>query len=120
MTRETLLAAVKAEPYTTPLGGEIEHQMSIEDREYAYDEVSALFDAYRYAEQETKDRRVIERCRDLLVEHGFYRVMPQEERDNTFTSSGRAPYDFKRKGVMFTTDFTIDNWQWPDVGSAEG
>lgn len=118
MTRATLLEDVRklvANARTSPLAAEIEHFMSIEDREYAYDEVSALFDAYDLAERETKDRRVINRCRDLLVVHGFYRVMSPEEQANTFTSSGRAPYDFKIAGTAYTSEpHTVDSWQWPE------
>lgn len=113
MSRETLLHFVKLEPKTSPLGSEIEHFMSI-DREYRYDEVSALFDAFDLAEHETKDRRVIDRCRTLLIAHGFYRAMSQDEIANTFTTSGRPPYEFKRKAVAYTADpNTVEGWQWP-------
>jgi len=118
MTRATLLEAVRLKVQrarTSPLASEIEHFMSLDDREYAYDEVSALFDAYDLAERETKDRKVINAARDLLIVHGFYRVMSADEQANTFTSSGRAPYDFRLGGTAYTSDpNTVDGWQWPD------
>lgn len=112
--RCALLNACQKVLKRSPLGGEIEHFMTLDDREYAYDEVSALFDAYALAEQETKDRRIIDAARTLLIEVGFYRVMPDEEIADTFMSSGRSPWNFKRGGVAYVTDFNTDSWQWPE------
>lgn len=53
------------------------------------------------------------RARLLLIEHGYYRIMPIEEALNTFTTSGRPPYEFRYNGEAYTTDHTIEAWQWP-------
>jgi hypothetical protein len=117
MARATLLDAARAEK-GTGLASEIEHFMNVDDREYAYDEVSALFDAMSLAEQNRGpgSRAVIDRARALLIDAGFYRVMPDDEAANTFRSNGGAPEDFRLKGVRYTTDFTVDEWQWPPGG----
>ena len=114
MSRETLLSAARLEATSTPLGGEIEHHTHVDGRDYAYDEVSALFDAYAFAENETKDLRVIRRARELLIEHGFYRIMPPEEIANTWHFPARTAWDFKLKKQPYTTDYTINDWQWPE------
>lgn len=95
----------------------------IDEREYGYDEVSALFDILDRSEQAIADyddpklkresRRLLKVARETCIAIGFYRVMPQEEIDNTYTSSTRAPWTFKLKGVAYTSDDPADDWQWP-------
>ena len=90
------------------LAGEIEHQMSIEDREYPYDEVCALLDAESKAESE-KYAATLKQARALLIAIGFYRVMPQAEIDSILFST-RSPWNFKSYGIAYTTDFTTEEW----------
>ncbi len=113
MSRETLLEATKLIGRSTPLGGEIEHFMTLDERDYAYDEVSALFGAYHIAIG-NRDDVVIRAARRLLIAHGFYRVMTQYEIDNTFNTNGRKVWDFVHAGLKYTTDHTFDDWEWPD------
>jgi hypothetical protein len=116
--RAALLADVKALPDAPPLGSEIAHYMSVDDREYAYDEVSALFDALALAEHETKDREIMGRARALLIKHGFYREMPADEIASTFRTKPGPVWDFKLGGIAYTTDYTVEEWQWPE-GAAQ-
>jgi len=115
MNRATLLDLVQTQRLAGgEFDSEVEHHVNgIDDREYAYDEVSALFDIYDLAVNETKDRHMIQLCRKLLIAAGFYRVMTQDEIDNTFRSNGGKVYDFVLAGLKYTTDETTEAWQWP-------
>lgn len=86
---------------------EINHFMLIEEREYDYDELCALFDTMN---MEGQERPVITVARTLLIEFGYYRPMPQEEIDNTYTSGGRVPWHFKLNGIRYTSDETEEEW----------
>lgn len=102
------------------LRGELEHFMSIEEREYAYDEVCAALDVMDRSETALSDgldkagrrraRAELAAARSMLIAIGFYREMPPEEIESTFTSSGRAAYEFKLNGVAYTTDEIKDEW----------
>jgi len=116
MTRALLLELVQTQRLAGgEFDSEIDHYVNgIDDREYAYDEVSALFDLYDVEVSERHDRHMIRLCRRLLIAAGFYRVMPQDEIDSTFRSSGRKVWDFVQDGVKYTTDHTTESWQWPE------
>ena len=88
---------------------EIGHYMSIDDREYAYDEVSALFDLHNAAE-DFHDRDMLRVTQRLLIEIGFFRVMTQEEIDSTIRSDGRKPWDFKHMKIAYTSDYSADSF----------
>lgn len=88
-------------------GEEIEHFLLVGDREYHYDPVFALFDAMNLEDQK---RAVVDTCRTLLIEFGFFRVMPQDEIDATTVSPGISKWVFKRGGVAYTTDEHEDDW----------
>lgn len=49
-------------------------------------------------------------AREALIAIGFFRPMADEEVENTFTSSGRAPWAFKLKGVAYTSDDSAEEW----------
>lgn len=106
MNRSEMIAIIKASTNKEFLG-EIEHFMGIEERDYDYDEVSALFDAMNL---ENQSNSVVRTCRNVLIEFGFFRVMPDEEIENTYVSNGRVPWNFKLKGVAYTTDETDEEW----------
>lgn len=124
MTRAEMIAIIKAVD-DKEFKDEIDFHLCL-DREYGdnYDEVSALFDVEDRAEmwgteaatpdQRKAARRLLKIARRVLIDIGFYRVMPQDEIDNTFTSSGRAPWSFKLDGVAYTTDETTEEWQFPN------
>lgn len=102
---------------------EVRNLLDVDDREYAYDAVSAAFDAEDRAEGWIVDgnspdaRKVRAGAREALIAIGFYRVMTQDEIDNTFVSSGRSKWNFKLKGVPYTSDDQIvEKWQWPPDG----
>lgn len=86
--------------------GEIEHYLGIEDREYNYDAVCALIDA---EEAEGQSRTMVRKLRSMMIDIGYYRVMPQEEIENTFTSHG-TPWVFKMDGVAYTSDRSSSEW----------
>jgi hypothetical protein len=119
MTRPEMIAAVRAVD-DAEFQDEVGHHMGIEEREYSYDEVSALFDVEERAEtwgveaatpaQRKAARRLLQVARRVLIGFGYYRVMPAEE---TFTTSGRSPWAFKLDGIAYTSDEVIDDWQFP-------
>lgn len=119
MTRDEMNTLVLASTNKEFLS-EVRNLLDIEDREDPYDAVSALFDAEDRAQGWIVDanspdaRKVLAGAREVLIAIGFYRVMTQEEIDNTFVSSGRSKWDFKLKGVPYTSDDQIvERWQWP-------
>ena len=91
---------------------EVNYHMTIDDREYEYDELSALFDIKNAADiaGDTQMKRI---SRKLLLDIGFYRIMTQEEIDGTIRSDGRVAWEFKHLGVPYTSDYTEEEWQWP-------
>lgn len=119
MTRQEMIEIIKSFDDAN-FQSEIRHYMSIEDREYAYDEVCAVFDVEEACEEFLKDRSAdkasaketratLKFARRALIAIGFYRVMPQEEIDNTWSSSGYI-WNFKEKGVAYTSDETVSEW----------
>ena len=87
---------------------EIDHQMTVE-REYEYDELDALFDTEDNAEGWGK-RNLLTACRRLLIEIGFYRVMPQSEIANTWVSGG-TKWDFRLDGQPYTGDYSREAFE---------
>jgi hypothetical protein len=122
MTRPEMIGAIRAVA-DPELQDEVDYFLNL-DREYEYDEVSALFDIENrmeicVAEADTPTHRrqasrLLRVARRALIDIGFYRVMPPEEIDNTFTSSGRAAWAFKLEGHAYTTDETAEEWQFPE------
>lgn len=122
MTRPEMIAAVRAVA-DAEFQDEVGHHMGIEERDYSYDEVSALFDVEDRAEtwgveaatpdQRKAARRLLQVARRVLIDIGFYRVMPPEEIDSTVTLSGRAAWAFKLEGHAYTTDEITEEWQFP-------
>jgi hypothetical protein len=110
VTRAEMIAAVNASNLTV-FREEVDHHMGIEDREYAYDEVSALFDIEDRAE-DWKHRSLLREARRILIEIGFYRVMPVEEQERTMVSHGTV-WAFKQGGTAYTSDHLVCDWQWP-------
>lgn len=104
------------------LRDEVSCSLGFEDRDYPYDEVCAVLDiedryesALSYlnyeprSEVEKEWRHLLNEARSILIELGFYRVLTQEEIDNTWSSSG-ARWAFKRKGVAYDSDSTAEEW----------
>lgn len=109
LSREQMVSLIK-EKAPKELRDEIGHYMTIEEREYPYDEVMAVLDTLVRQEDEDGDKKLLKQARQILIDLGFFRVMPQEEIDNTFRS-GRGPvWDFALKGVKYTSDFTYEEW----------
>lgn len=97
---------------------EIAHQMSVE-REYAYDEVAAAFDVEDRTETWVSEgsagaRSLLKAARQTLIDIGFYRVMLQQEIDETFTSNGRLPCAFKMLGIPYINDDPAETWMFPE------
>lgn len=99
---------------------EISYYMSIEEREYKYDEVCALFDYesqleeflvgpcdVKYRMQYRGELKVVRRT---LIDIGFYREMLQDEIDNTWRSDSRSPWHFILKEKKWTTDEHASEW----------
>lgn len=93
---------------------EIAHYMGIEEREYAYDELSALFDIMMTHQEKGGDKFLLRIARQKLFDIGFYRIMPPSEIANTFRMGGGPVWDFKLNGVPYISDDPIDDWQWPE------
>lgn len=115
MTRGEMIQAVLAVD-DEEFQGEVDHFVhGVEEREYAYDEVSALFDIEDRAEDpHDGDRRLLKLCRQTLIAIGFYRVMPQDEIDSTFRSGDGSVWCFKLNKLAYTTDHNVGDWQFPD------
>lgn len=94
---------------------EVRHYVNdIGDREYAYDEVSALFDIEMSAQEPGGDKRLLKIARTMLIEVGYYRAMSAEEIANTYVSPGISKWQFKLHGLAYRTDETTEEWQFPD------
>lgn len=81
-----------------------------------YDTVSALFDLEDQLERGDWGcgrRRLLTLCRKTLITIGFYRVMPQDEIDSTFSSAGGPVWCFKLNKVAYTTNHNVESWQFP-------
>ena len=77
----------------------VDHELP-EEGEEEYDEVQAFMDI------DDRDDAFQRECRKILIDIGYYRVMPQAEIDSTYVSSGKK-WDFKRKGIPYTQDHAI-------------
>lgn len=104
--------------------GEVRHAMSI-DREYDYDEIFAALDIQELAEGWIRDnpkdkwpRKVLAGAREALIAIGFYRVMSQEEIENTWSSSGTV-WIFKKDGKAYTSDYSASEWE-PEIHHSSG
>ncbi|AKF13603.1 hypothetical protein PHIN3_340 [Sinorhizobium phage phiN3] len=106
MNRKEMIEAI-CEVSSLEFQTEIGHFMGIDEREYDYDQVSALFDAMN---MEGQTRHVVTIARSLLIQFGFYRPMPQDEIENTYVSGGRVPWFFKLNGIRYTSDETDEEW----------
>lgn len=113
--RASMIERIRAHAKTyDEFAGEVSYFVNdIGDREYAYDELSALFDIEDRNEDKDGDRALLTFCRCLLIDIGFYRVMPQDEIDATTVSHG-TPWAFKHKRVAYTTDQIVEDWQFPE------
>lgn len=100
MTRKEIIELINAQANGF-LREEIDYSMTL-DRDYIYDELDALFDTEDRAE-DFKERGLLVSCRRLLIEIGFYRVMPESEINNTYVSSG-TKWDFRLNGTAYTAD----------------
>lgn len=89
---------------------EIEHKLNIdrEESDEVYDTCDALLEIYDMAECNS-ELKLIKECRLILIDLGFYRIMPQSEIDNTTVSRGTV-WDFKIKGTAYTSDSTFNDW----------
>lgn len=111
MNREQMNELIVNHP-DTELQSEIEHHLSIEDREYPYDPLCALLDIEDRAESDREfpeNRRLLRACHDVLIELGFYRVMPQDEIASVTVTRG-TKWCFKKAGVAYTTDHLVCDW----------
>jgi hypothetical protein len=90
---------------------EVSHLVhGVDDREYDYDELDALFDIEERSEHGSLAHRgLLKQCRQLLTQMGFYRAMPQDEIDNTWVSGG-TKWHFKMGGVPYTSDYNASTW----------
>lgn len=99
------------------LQDEIEHLLSIGDREYEYDELTALFDiedSLKYHWDKTpQNKSLLKLIREIMIDIGYYRPMLSEEIENTLTSNGRVPWDFKLNTIAYTTDYPAEEWMFP-------
>lgn len=128
MTREQMIEAIRAVPDAN-FQSEIAHRMGIEDREYEYDELSAILDledrievAISDKDATKDDRSALRFARQTLIQIGYYRAMSDDEIENTWTSSGRSPWTFKLAGVAYTENEDFPEPQFPgddDAGSNE-
>ncbi|WP_298983415.1 hypothetical protein [uncultured Roseibium sp.] len=118
MTRDEMISLVKAETDETFIE-ELGHHLGIDDREYEYDELSALFDIEDRAEIWVKQRykgamKLLNVSRRLMIAIGFYVPMSAEdiERSLSWSSSGgtRDPWAFKMGGVAYEL---CDGWLEP-------
>jgi hypothetical protein len=111
LTRPQQIALIMEHAARSPeLASEISyHVHDIGDREYAYDEVSAVFDI---EDHEGTSRALRTTVRRALIAIGFYRPMSEDEINNTFVSSG-TPWAFKLDKVAYTHDDPAEEWQWP-------
>jgi hypothetical protein len=114
MNREEMTALIMSSKNAEFIG-EVMALLDV-DREYPYDAVDATFDAEDRAEIFLRDgsspsaRATLRGAREALIAIGFYRPMTDEEIQNTWTSSGRAPWAFKLKGVAYTSDDSAEEW----------
>lgn len=107
MNRSEIIEKINAQA-SGFLREEIDHQMTVE-RDYEYDELDALFDTEDNAEG-WKKRGLLRQCRMLLIEIGFYRIMPQSEIDNTWVSGG-TKWDFRLDGEAYTGDHSREGFE---------
>ena len=85
--------------YTYERGQDVDHDETDED---TYDELDALFDTVDLAEG-WKARNLLIQCRKMLIDVGYYRVMPDSQIARTWVSSGTR-WHFKMSGVAYTAD----------------
>lgn len=122
MTRADMIAAILAVK-----DGEYQNEVSyyvhdIGEREYAYDELSAAIDIEERSEQAIHDsddqkikhqyRRLLKVARQALIAIGYYRVMPQEEIEQTYVSFGTA-WTFKLDQIAYTLNDDFAEEQFP-------
>lgn len=98
------------------LQAEINHLLDIDNREYKYDELTALFDledSLKYNWDKTpQNRALLKLIRTIMIDMGYYRPMTGDEISSTFCSNGRVPWDFKLKTVAYTTDYPAEEWMF--------
>lgn len=119
MDRPALIAAIKAVRDEEFLS-EVDHFVNnVDDREYEYDEVSALFDISERAEEGeyANSRRLLTICRRLLIDAGYYYAMTPKQVANTYRSHGPA-WDFKLDKTPYTSDECAEDWRWPEGAEA--
>jgi hypothetical protein len=109
LTRPAMIALILAER-STAFQGEIAHHVhGVDDREYEYDEVSALLDIEDRNDCSDGDKSLLRTARRLLIAIGFYRPMTADEIANTYSTSGTA-WAFKLAGIAYTSDYNNDDW----------
>lgn len=119
MTRNEMNLLIRNWPDVN-LREEVSYHVHSVDREYPYDEVCAILDieeryeeALRYereASVKKECRHLLNEARSVLIELGYYRVLTQEEIDNTWSSSG-VKWAFKRNGVAYDCESaTAEEW----------
>lgn len=97
---------------------EMEHFLNVDDREYKYDELTALFDledSIKYHwDKNPKNKSLLDLVRTIMIEIGYYRKMTIDEISSTFCSNGRSPWDFKLNTIPYTSDYPAEEWMFPN------
>lgn len=121
MDRSLINAQIEA--FSDPeFRSELAHHLSIEEREYAYDAISALYDIEDRAETGLRERpsveeaktlrRLLRIAREALIGIGVYRAMTEEDIANTYSSSG-SKWAFRLNGTAYErADDAVD--QFPE------
>lgn len=115
MTRAEMIALALASP-SAAFREELSFLVhGVDDREYAYDELSAVFDIEERAEGREGNRALLLAAREVLIAIGFYRPMSHAEEQSTYVTRGNV-WAFKRRGTPFICDDPAELWQWPNEG----
>lgn len=114
LTRNKAIERILAEQ-DTEFKRELAYYTGIEDREYPYDELSALFDVESIADED-QNAELLATTRKVMVDIGFYRLLTKEELETAVVSGGHKPWAFKKKGAgaYYTSDYTVEEVQFPE------
>lgn len=97
---------------------ELEHYLwGVDDREYEYDPVFAVFDIEDRNGLKEGDKRLLREARKLLIAIGYYRPMTDEDIRNTWVSSG-TKWAFKMGGVPYDAVGPSESWCDPTAEDA--
>ena len=114
MTNREKLRARLQQGVSRDLQNELNHWMEIdrdppEEGEQPYDVADAFLDVENLSDTEKAYVEYRAECRRILIDVGYYRIMPQKEIDDTIVTSG-TKWAFKLKGVAYTQDQAISGF----------